>query len=69
MYSTPFNFIKFNFFYRKSATSGETSPMQTPAEEGPGDQPQPPVIASEDDIFDGKLAHTYLIPNLREIYL
>ncbi|CAE1160940.1 OSBPL9_10_11 [Acanthosepion pharaonis] len=36
----------------KSATSGETSPMQTPAEEGPGDQPQPPVIASEDDIFD-----------------
>lgn len=36
----------------KSVTSGETSPMQTPAEEGPGDQPQPPVIASEDDIFD-----------------
>ena len=29
--------------------------MQTPAEEGPGDQPQPPVIASEDDIFDGEL--------------
>ncbi|GAB1607369.1 oxysterol-binding protein-related protein 9-like isoform X1 [Argonauta hians] len=36
----------------KSATSGEASPMQTPAEESPVDAALPRVITSEDDIFD-----------------
>uniref|UniRef100_A0A0L8GIU7 Oxysterol-binding protein n=1 Tax=Octopus bimaculoides TaxID=37653 RepID=A0A0L8GIU7_OCTBM len=39
----------------KSATSGEASPMQTPAEESPVETALPRVITSEDDIFDAFL--------------